>query len=425
MKFLVRNVASEYGIAIVTTSSNLLTIWLTAGALSLGIVTPVVADAVADCNAAKAVDTGILGCSAIIRSGATEKFRIIQAYGRRGQLYLQRTDYDRAIADLDKAIALGGRQAILYLSRGVALSLNGDHAKALPDINRAIQLNPKDAKALAFRADAYVRINDYNSAIADFTSAIALNPRDVPMHFRRGMAFLATEQVALAIADFDAITRIDRAASSGYAGRGLAYIDKGDEERALAEFGKMQVVDPTSLMPYLNRALIHANHARYREAALECDQALVLQPVSDIANRCRGYIKYYSGDFTGAATTLLTTTTPLHDMYSLLLGYLAARHSNGNPIAELASKAETVRIKRTTDRLVQVFQGRESVESVVAGAKGTSERCEIGFLAGVWYGIGGFKKEAVDALQGVVDRCPKSLAAYAGAVAELKRVDAK
>jgi hypothetical protein len=239
------------------------------------------------------------------------------------------------------------------------------------------------------------------------------------------MAFLATEQVAPAIADFDAITQIDRAASSGYAGRGVAYIDKGDEERALAEFGKMQVVDPASLMPYLNRALIHANHARYREAALECDQALVLQPVSDLANRCRGYINYYSGDFAGAATALLTSATPRHDTYSLLLGYLAARHVGGNPIAELTSKVETVKIKRTTDRLVQVFQGRESLESVMTGAKGTNERCEINFLAGVWYGIGGFKKEAADSLQSVVDRCPKSLHAYAGAVAELKRSDAR
>jgi len=48
--------------------------------------------------------------------------------------------------------------------------------KALADLNRAIELDPADARALTSRANTYRLMKRYDEALADLSQAIELEP---------------------------------------------------------------------------------------------------------------------------------------------------------------------------------------------------------------------------------------------------------
>src|SRR5262245_49462751 len=64
------------------------------------------------------------------------------SYLERGNQWLAKGEWDRAIADYDLAIAFDARAAI-YNNRGLAKQRKGDLAGALSDYNRAIELNSR------------------------------------------------------------------------------------------------------------------------------------------------------------------------------------------------------------------------------------------------------------------------------------------
>src|SRR5262245_24036606 len=72
------------------------------------------------------------------------------SYLERGNQWLSKGEWDRAIADYDLAIAFDAR-ATIYSNRGIAKQRKGDLAGALADYNRAIELNPRYADALVNR----------------------------------------------------------------------------------------------------------------------------------------------------------------------------------------------------------------------------------------------------------------------------------
>ena len=84
-------------------------------------------------------------------------------------------DYDRAIADFDRAIQLKPDDAVAYANRGWAYDDKGDYDRAIADFDRAIQLKPDYADAYAGRGWAYAK-GDYDRAIADYDRAIQLKP---------------------------------------------------------------------------------------------------------------------------------------------------------------------------------------------------------------------------------------------------------
>jgi len=65
-------------------------------------------------------DTAIWACSQIIARGQESNEDLAVAYNNRGLAYTNKGQYDRAIIDLDRAIALNPNNAIVYNNRGFA-----------------------------------------------------------------------------------------------------------------------------------------------------------------------------------------------------------------------------------------------------------------------------------------------------------------
>ena len=78
-----------------------------------------------------------------IRSTVAEVLQAVapEAYHSRGVAYFDKGDFDRAIADYDKAIKLEPDFAEAYFSRGIAYSPKGEKEKAIADFKKVIELS--------------------------------------------------------------------------------------------------------------------------------------------------------------------------------------------------------------------------------------------------------------------------------------------
>jgi len=120
---------------------------------------------------------------------------------KRGNEWLAKGEWDRAIADYDLAIVFDARVAVAFYNRGLARHRKGDLAGALSDYGHAIDLNPRYADAYLNRGSVYAGRGQYDAAIGDFSKAIEINPHDARAWNNRGKALAEQARFAHAVAD--------------------------------------------------------------------------------------------------------------------------------------------------------------------------------------------------------------------------------
>jgi tetratricopeptide (TPR) repeat protein len=106
----------------------------------------------------------------------TGYFHPASAYAHRGYAFGRKGDFSRAMADLDKAIALNPKFARGYALRAAVQTLRGDAARVIADTGDAIRLDANDAFAWNIRGKFYLDRGQYALAAADFDQAIRLDP---------------------------------------------------------------------------------------------------------------------------------------------------------------------------------------------------------------------------------------------------------
>ena len=91
----------------------------------------------------------------------------------RGNTYFDAKAYDLAIQQYDYAIAHGSSG---YYVRGVAWLEKRNYEQAIADLTQAIQREAGYYVSYFYRANAYAQKGDRDSAIADYRRALALKP---------------------------------------------------------------------------------------------------------------------------------------------------------------------------------------------------------------------------------------------------------
>ena len=128
-------------------------------------------------------------------------------YMKHGRDYLKNSDYDRAIANFDKAIELNPNHASYY-ARGEAHYKNKNYDRAIEDFTIAIKFNPSHASAYRNRAGAYYNRGEYDRAITDCTKVIELDSNYAAAYYIRGRAYDKKGDIIRSNADFDIVTQL-------------------------------------------------------------------------------------------------------------------------------------------------------------------------------------------------------------------------
>jgi len=137
--------------------------------------------------------------------------RDASAFTSAGVSHLQVGEYDQAIRDFDRAIALQPGLVVAWRNRGLAHRGMGDFERALADYEQALVFAPNDARLFNERGITYAGMSDFPNAMADFNRAIALKPDQASAIMNRGRLNFGLGNFAQAAADLQRGLALDSA----------------------------------------------------------------------------------------------------------------------------------------------------------------------------------------------------------------------
>ena len=129
-----------------------------------------------------------------------------------------------------------GRVPIAYTYRGAAFEKAGQFDKALEDYERAIALNPLDHAVYSNMGTLLGKLNLFSRSIEYFNKAIALAPDDADAYFNRGITYVAMDQFGLGLEDFNKAILLNPDDATAYLERGNLHLRMGKRDRAASDF---------------------------------------------------------------------------------------------------------------------------------------------------------------------------------------------
>jgi|GEM_PF-2294394 len=165
------------------------------------------------------------------------------AWFERGRARFWMTDYQGGIDDVSRAIEINPNVAQYFLTRGDYLR-GRDWDRALADFDRAIQLDPKNDEAYERRAWLRTDRQQYQKAFEDADAAVHLNGSEADNYYARGWCGVQLGNYSAAVEDYTraiSLTPYQHNKMLFLLDRGRAHINLGHRQEAIADL--QRVVD--------------------------------------------------------------------------------------------------------------------------------------------------------------------------------------
>ncbi len=239
-----------------------------------------------------------------------------EGFARRGAAFAGRRDFDQALADLDRAIALAPKEPRYYYARGLIYLEEHQTAAAMRDFDQSLALEPNNPPALLRRAELrcsnhdeagansdleaasslvpkeaairldlareYLRFNLYAEAIGELDLWLAIRPDDGERPRALGYRCLArgveNVQLDLALKDCDVALKMGGQSSSVLDARGLIFIRLGQFDKAIADFSAALVIDPKEAWSLYGRGVAKIKKGMAADGKTDIAAATALRP---------------------------------------------------------------------------------------------------------------------------------------------------
>jgi tetratricopeptide (TPR) repeat protein len=210
------------------------------------------------------------------------------AYGLLSWIYLEKQQYEQALAAVERGIALEPSYANSYAVRGEILRFMGRPEEAVRSVEKAIRLNPRyPAWYLEALARAYIITGRYAEAIPVLNTRLLRDPQSwsyralANAYHQQWAAQLSQDSQALAAVQRAIVLRDD--VSDNYRILGYVYLWQPQYEQALAEMERAIALEPdeargSAAFNYAGLAEVLSRMGRAAEALGAAEQALRLKP---------------------------------------------------------------------------------------------------------------------------------------------------
>lgn len=203
----------------------------------------------------------------------------IRALFDRGQFLFKQKQYDEALNDCNRALALDAARADLLALRGRVQEARGESQAAHLDFTKAIEIDPEGAPDYyVWRADLLIENERYELALSDLNRAIELFNENAYAYSRRASAHWAMGNLDLAIDDYSLAIQYDPQWVWVRNGRGLVHHEKAEYEAALADFDAALKIDANHGSTHECRVETLWKLGRKAEALEAIDKAIKLSP---------------------------------------------------------------------------------------------------------------------------------------------------
>ncbi len=196
-----------------------------------------------------------------------------QAHYFRGLLYKKKNEFDKAIYDFDKAIALFPYYYEAYYYRGVIFDKQGLLDRAIKDLDTAIALNPSYYEAYNSRGQIYEKTGQFNKAIEDYNKTITLDTSSYLAYYNLGIVYHKSGFLDKSIEYYSKSIVINPDYAAAYHNRGAVYFFKGQYNEALNDFNKAIELDKNAAIIFLNRGNLYRTINKSNLAAADFRKA--------------------------------------------------------------------------------------------------------------------------------------------------------
>ncbi|HAA29632.1 MAG TPA: hypothetical protein DCE56_20495 [Cyanobacteria bacterium UBA8553] len=153
-------------------------------------------------------------------------------------------NYQDAIANYEKALALKPNQATAHWGLCYSLNSMGKMAEAIAQCDQALALNPNYAEALWSKGSALEQQKNYEQAIALYDQALKVNPNYAEAWNNKGVALLNLNRPDQAFTALDKATQLKPDWPDAWANRGNALWTLKRYDQAIASIEKALKLDP-------------------------------------------------------------------------------------------------------------------------------------------------------------------------------------
>ncbi|MEJ2092358.1 MAG: tetratricopeptide repeat protein [Syntrophobacterales bacterium] len=155
-----------------------------------------------------------------------------EAYSRLGFLYSMTRQYDKGIAEAEKAVALNPNSATARFYLGKTLYFAGREQESIPEYKKAMRLNPLPPSAYAWSLGiSYARTGQYEEAITWCEKAVRQEPNDLLAHIIMTVVYSWSGREEKARAEAAEVLRIQPKFSLEKFGKKLSYKKEEGRER--------------------------------------------------------------------------------------------------------------------------------------------------------------------------------------------------
>jgi tetratricopeptide (TPR) repeat protein len=259
--------------------------------VTLAFVGPALADDMDACRDRQTEAKARLdACERVIAAGQVSGKDLAIANGVRGQAFLTKRNYDKAIAAFEAAHAADPDGPGYINSRGFAYEAKGDDEHAMADYNLVLKMRPNAALALNNRGTLYMRQGALQSALDDFNAAVSANANLYLARINRGHVLTVNKDYDGALADFTEAERIDPAAYGHHNLRALTYTAMGKFDEAIADCNSVIEKLPKNQFALVSRADVYLAKGELDAALKDYNFVLGLNPNNVRAHVGRGQL---------------------------------------------------------------------------------------------------------------------------------------
>lgn len=227
-----------------------------------------------------------------------------EGFSRRGAASASIRQFDAAIADFDRAIALVPNQARYLRQRAAARLANRQPLLAAADLDKALTIDPSDVDARQMRAAWRLAAHDPNGAREDLGALDKELPPSSGQRLQLAAMADGAELPELALVNYDAWLKAhpqDAERPTALNMRCWVRAELNRElNRALDDCNAALRARPSSAAYLDSRALVRLRQGDLARALADYDAALRLQPRNAWTLYMRGVVKRRSGDASGA-----------------------------------------------------------------------------------------------------------------------------